>query len=217
MKEIERLPTGAGYHDIVVSLDDTPVKVTLYLPENLQPRNIARGLVMALHYGGEPHGHYGRGLLEQLVVPAWGSAGVVFAAPVTLGGDWKTGANTRMVVTLADRLSADLGLPAAARWLTGYSLGAMGCWHFLTTRPGVFRRILPVAGPVPAEVPDFQTPVHVLHSDADQLFPASDVVTGLETLKAQGNPVTWQVLSGVTHFQLGGYREALSGLQKFLD
>ena len=214
MNSIDPLPTNPGYHDLVMTLEDTRVKVTLHLPDLRESGG--RGLVIALHYGGEPHGHYGRGLLEQLVVPAWRTAGVVFAAPVTLGGDWKTPANTRMVVSLADRLVAELGLDPARRWLTGYSLGAMGCWHFLTARPSVFRAILPIAGPVPSEVPDFQTPVHVLHSEADQLFAASEVIAGLETLSARGNPVAWQVLPGVTHYQLGGYREALSGLQKHL-
>ena len=216
MKEIKRLPTDAGYHDVVVSLDDTEVKVTLHLPDNRPTGQIGRGLVMALHYGGQPHGHYGRGLLEQLVVPAWRAAGMVLAAPVTLGGDWKTPQNSQMVLSLADRLAMALDLDPAMRWLTGYSLGAMGCWHFLTHSPSAFRAILPVAGPVPSELRDFQTPVYVLHSDADQLFPASEVVAGLKTLEARGNPVAWQVLPGVTHYQLGGYREALSELQKHL-
>ena len=214
MTDRMQLPTGAGYHDIEVDLEQVRVKVTLHLPGNAAP--LGRGLVMALHYGGEPSGHYGRGLLEQLVVPAWESAGLVLVAPVTLGGDWKTPANTHMVVELADRIAAALGLDPTARWLTGYSLGAMGCWHFLTAQPNAFRRILPIAGPVPLEVPDFETPVHVLHSDADQLFPASQVVASVEALATRGNPVTLQVLPGITHYQLGGYREALAALQKHL-
>ena len=93
MPNTSPLPSTPGYHDLLVDVDGAPVAVTLHLP--VTPR--AAPLVMALHYGGLPTGHYGRGLLEQLIVPAWQTLNAVFVAPVSQGGDWQSPANSRAV------------------------------------------------------------------------------------------------------------------------
>lgn len=117
-----------------------------------------------------------------------------------------------MVPALVENLRQHWGLDRASCRLTGYSLGAMGCWHFLNTAPDLFGAIVPIAGPIPEVLADFTTPVRVLHSDADELFPAAQVETRARELAARGNPLHWQVLSGVTHYQVGAYRDAVAGL-----
>lgn len=201
------LPTTPGYHDITHEFAGLPTQLSLHLPAGP-----VRGLILVLHYGGAPRGHYGRGLLEQLFVPAWRDTDCAFAAPVTLDSDWRGPHNARMVPALVENLRQHWGLDRASCRLTGYSLGAMGCWHFLNTAPDLFGAVVPIAGPIPEVLADFTTPVRVLHSDADELFPAAQVETRARELAARGNPLHWQVLSGVTHYQVGAYRDAVAGL-----
>ncbi len=202
-------PTTSGYHDITVPLPAGDTRVTLYLPELTDEAS----LVIALHYGGQPVGHYGRGLLEQLIVPAWDGLNAVFVAPVAVGGDWRTPRNYSAVTELAAVMEAHYA--TCRRILVGYSMGAIGCWHFLTNAFNA-HAVVPIAGQVPDTLDVFTTPTYALHSHADQLFPSDAVEAKLQQLRAADRPVEYQILSGVTHFDIGGYTQALRGIHAWL-
>lgn len=85
MDSLTDWPDGAGLHDIVIRGADTrTVPATLVLPPGLPA---GAPIVLCLHYGGTPVGHYGRTLLEHLVAPAWQALGAVMLAPVSVHGD----------------------------------------------------------------------------------------------------------------------------------
>lgn len=204
------LPTLPGYHDLGLSLAGHEVKVTVHVPATSLA---SRPALLALHYGGPPTGHYGRGLLEQLVIPATRDLGMLVAAPVVLDGDWRGAASTDVVLALADALRA---LGDGRCLLVGYSLGALGCWHLLAEAATRFAGVIPIAGAAPTQPADFPTPVWVLHSEADELFPAEPLRATLEALQSRGNPLRWQFLPGLSHYAVGQWREALGAAVRAL-
>lgn len=212
MPNTSPLPSTPGYHDLIVDVDGVPIAVTLHLPAT--PR--AAPLVMALHYGGPPVGYYGRGLLEQLIVPAWQTLNAVFVAPVSQGGEWQSPANSRAVRGLLQQIEAHYATAERARYLVGYSLGAIGCWYFLQQTDLAFAAAVPIAGQIPDSLVTFTTPTHVLHSNGDRLFPSETLQPRLETLRANQCPLAFKVLEGIDHFNVSGYLPALRELLAWL-
>ncbi|MGD9603552.1 MAG: hypothetical protein AB7O21_00920 [Gammaproteobacteria bacterium] len=206
------LPATAGNHDLRarLALDGEPseVPVSLHVPDTPQ----GAPLVIVLHYGGPPVGYYGRGLLEQLVLPAWRDLGAVYAAPVLRGDAWQSLDNKAAVRALVAACHAHYGTDSRSCYLVGYSLGAIGAWHWLAERTHPFSAVVPVAGRVPDDLARFDTPTYALHSTADRLFPSDAVIARCEALRAAGSPLHWRVLDGIDHFNVGGYRHALAAL-----
>ena len=207
-----QLPTAAGLHDVTLALDGLAVKATLQIPP--APRNAP--LVLVLHYGGTPQGFYGRALVENLFAPAWHTLGAVIVAPVSQGGDWTTPSNLDAVLRLLAAIEANYGCERQRRVVAGYSLGAIGSWHLIAQVPDYFSAAVPIAGRAPSALPATQTPCYVLHSHADELFPASEVQLRLTEMAENGREVHSQFLSGVGHFDFGAYREALESIAAWL-
>ncbi len=212
MPNPSQFPATPGYHDLTLEVDGTPVAVTLHLPAILH----GAPLVMVLHYGGAPVGHYGRGLLEQLIVPAWQTLNAIFVAPTSQGGDWQTPSNARAVRCLLAQVAAHYATDPQARYLVGYSLGAIGCWHLLAQAEMTFTAVVPIAGQIPDALMAFSTPTYVLHSHADRLFPSANLQPRLEALRASGCPLEFTVLPDIDHFNISGYRPALRELLAWL-
>ena len=203
-------PEAAGLHDCDLTLDNgEAARFTLSLPT---ARGADTPLVLVLHYGGEPHGFYGRPLIEMLALPAWRSLDAVFIAPVASGGDWTTPRNRAFALDLLAAAEQHYGTSPARRLLVGYSMGAIGTWHLLDHAPDCFAAAVPMAGPAPALAHPLATPVHAVNSNADQLFPVTTTVHALEGLLATGAPVAWTVIEGVDHFAVPRFGEALANL-----
>lgn len=204
-----KFPHGPGFHDLTWPTPNGELlRLTLHLPG--QTANAP--CVLALHYGGPPVGFYGRGLLETLVVPAWEELDAVCVAPVSLGGDWLAPANVAAVLALVVELEATFQTAPTRKIVTGYSLGAAGCWHLAEHRDTRFALVVPMAGAPPNRNANFTAPVHVLHSRADQLFPFAEVEAAVTHLVARGLPVSFHALDGAYHFNVGAFVPALREL-----
>lgn len=203
MNTLSEFPTAPGYHDLNFEIAGHNVRLSVHVPS---PNARSQPALLALHYGGPPHGWYGRPLLEQLVVPAAEGVAGLAVAPVVLDGDWTTPASTAVVLALAHALQARGDGRCV---LLGYSLGAIGCWHLLETAPECFDAVIPMAGRVPSSPPAVKVPVHVLHSSGDELFASGPVVEALQALAAAGCPVSWEILPSVSHYAVGAFREPL--------
>lgn len=207
-------PEATGLHDCNVTIDNgEAARCTLALPEQLLPDT---PLVLVLHYGGEPHGFYGRPLIEMLALPAWRSLDAVFVAPVASGGDWTTPRNRGFALDLLAAVERRYGTSPSRRLLLGYSMGAIGTWHLLDTAPECFAAAVPMAGPAPVLAQPLSTPVHAVNSSADQLFPVAATVGALEVLLGQGAPVAWTLIEGVDHFAVPRFGDALAQLAPWI-
>jgi predicted peptidase len=212
MHPTNALPHISGIHDCELVVDGTPVRVTLHLPENTR----GAPLVLALHYGGQPHGFYGRGLLENLLIPAWEALGAVVVAPVSTGGDWQAADNTQVLAALLPMLESHYHTAAERRIITGYSLGAIGCWIQLAAHPRYFAAAVPIAGRVPESLATVTTPFHALHSRADQLFALGDFESRVHAHAATGGDAALTILDGIDHFDVTAYLTPLRGLVPWL-
>ena len=199
------MPATAGTYDRTATLDDgRTLSYTLSLPA-APPRDGSQMLVLVLHYGGPPSGFYGRPLVEQLMGPALAGLGAIFVAPVSLGGDWTSADNEAAVFGLYDELEHAYATDHTARVITGYSMGAVGTWHFITARPDYFMAALAVSGFKPTPASACRTPVYAIHSTADAIFDAAGLRTMIEAHAAAGCDVQADFIEGVDHFDLAAF------------
>ena len=207
------LPTIAGLHDVMLEIGNANCKATVQVPAD----TTSASLVLILHYGGPPQGFYGRALIDNLFLPAWRHLNAVMIAPVSQGGEWTTPENTAAALNLVAAVEAAYGCDPRRRVVGGYSLGAMGTWHLLAQQPDYFSAAVPIAGRVPSTFKPTTTPCYVLHSNADQLFAASEVTQRLAERVAHGAEICSRFLDGVDHYATGAYLEALGEVSSWLE
>lgn len=207
-------PITPGYHDLTLPLaPDDDARYTLKLPAG----DLAGlPLVLVLHYGGEPTGFYGRPLLEMLVAAAWPELPAIYLAPVAQGGDWRVPRNRDLALRLLEQTARAYGSADGQRLLVGYSMGAIGVWHLLTAAPASFAAAIAMAGPPPPADYVGRVPVHAINSDADRLFPINATREAIAALAAQGAPCELSVIGGIDHFNVPGFKPALTALLPWL-
>lgn len=200
-------PTTPGLHDVETTLaDGRAARYTLSVPATGQG---APPLVLVLHYGGTPTRFYGRPLVEYLFEPALRALSPVLVAPESRNGQWHSEENEAFVMALLDGALAAYGADPARVVVAGYSMGAIGTWHFLEHYPERFSAALPVAG-YPQRELDTTLPVHAYHSESDELFPLGPLAARLDALTAAGKPVTLTTAAVNGHFDVNGYAPALA-------
>ncbi|MSR15115.1 MAG: hypothetical protein EXR86_11245 [Gammaproteobacteria bacterium] len=207
-------PHSSGLHQCELARTGlVNARLSLQLPT--QPRGAP--LVLVLHYGGQPHGYYGEALVGSLVQPAWQALNAVIAAPVSVGGDWQSKDNLALLRSLLPLLEATYETNSQQRVITGYSLGAIGCWHQLVTQENHFSAAVPIAGRIPESLEAITTPFHALHSRTDQLFPLGDFEARVSARAAAGANAALSVVNDVDHFDFLAYLAAMRALVPWLQ
>ncbi len=208
-------PRAPGVHDVEVRLDgNRPARFTLALPD--APGAAPGVLVVVLHYAGQPTRFYGRPLVEDLFAPAWRELGAVFVAPESLGGQWHTEANEAFVMQLVETLQSAYTLDPARTVIAGYSMGAIGTWHFLAHYPARFAAAVPVAG-FPSGALECPAPVRTLATESDEIFDFARLRAAVEAARARGCDIALQAVPARGHYDVGGFRDALATLLPWLQ
>ncbi len=209
-------PTESGIHDIETQA--TPgrgARFTLSIPERTHDQGPAP-LVLVLHYAGEPTRFYGRPLLEGLIEPAFRSLGAYYVAPETLGGQWHMETNEAFVMALVKEMIEAYGIDPDRTVVTGYSMGAIGAWHFITHYPELFSAAVPISG-FPRGDLQCAIPVSTFHAPADELFPITRLESLVADLQASDCPVQLTTVDAQGHFDLNGFSDALKAVPAWLD
>ncbi|MEQ8660705.1 MAG: hypothetical protein RLW62_07805 [Gammaproteobacteria bacterium] len=207
------LPQAPGIHDVErVDDDGRRTRFTLALPAAPAP---APPLLVVLHYAGQPTRFYGRPLLEQLFVPAFGALGAVMVAPESLGGQWTEPANEAWVIGLTDTLVAAYAVDANRVAIGGYSMGAIGSWQLAADYPERFGALLPLAG-LPAGPVEATQPTRVLATPADELFAFERFEALAAECRATGRDVELVAVPAQGHYDVGAFRGALAALAPWL-
>lgn len=210
-----QFPLSAGIHDIEFRhAQGRSARYTLSVPATA-PEDGPRPLVMILHYAGTPTRYYGRPLLEYLFEPALRALAPICIAPEAINGQWHTEDNEALVMALLDAASAAYGVTPARTVIGGYSMGAIGTWHFVEHYPQRFSAALPIAG-FPNRDFDCTLPVHAFHSASDELFPLAALEARVAALAAAGRPITLTTAEVQGHYDVNGYRSALSAAPAWL-
>ena len=210
-----QFPHSAGIHDIEFRPGDgRAARYTLSVPD-AAPADGRRALVMILHYAGTPTRFYGRPLLEYLFEPALRELAPVCIAPEAINGQWHTEENEALVMGLLQGAAEAYGVEPARTVIGGYSMGAIGTWHFIEHYPARFSAALPVAG-YPNRDFDCAVPVHAFHSASDELFPLAPLAARVASLAAAGRPITLSTAEVNGHYDVNGYRGALGAAPRWL-
>lgn len=165
-------------------------------------------LVLALHFGGNPVGA-GRAMLELLIRPALAELGAIIVAPDSIDGAWSGPQNERAVNTLLDAAQRTYSVDPQKIIVTGFSMGGAGAWHWASRFPERFSAAVAVAGRPAGSASAWRVPVFAVHSRNDEVVPIAPAQRRIEELKQLGKNAEMVVLTGVTHYDTGGYVEGL--------
>lgn len=168
-------------------------------------------LVLALHYGGPVVPFFGRGILAGLIQPALQELGAIVVAPDCQHGDWTNPHSESRIVELLEYLQDGYAIDAHKIVITGYSLGGAGTWYVAGRNQDRFAAAIPMAGwpqPDSAQV-EWQIPLYVIHSRADEVVPFEQTEQVVHQLKAKGAAVEFVLLEEVTHFETECFVEPL--------
>lgn len=179
------------------------IAVPRYLRDD-QPRPF----ILALHPGG---GSRGGPFLYQIVEPAMREWDAVIVAPDSPNRRWSEESAEQSVLFLMDDLFGRYPIDATRVLVTGFSMGGAGTWFMATHHPERFSGAIPIAGRPRDNLLERlgSMPVHVIHSHDDELVPIGPAREAANALAKRGTPVTFTELTGVGHFTMGGYVDAL--------
>jgi predicted peptidase len=201
-------PVEPGTHDLSIDTESGTLRYTVHVPQRLtQDGNQA--LILVLHYGGQASGFYGRPLIEQLVLPAFGELNAIIVAPVTMGGDWSNPGNEKAIFALLSTLEVAYSTNPRQRLITGYSMGGMGTWHLIARHTDYFSAAISISGFTAIDPKLCETPIYALHSRADSIFDADKLQSEIDKLVAAGCDAQVDYIEGIDHFDIPAFAPML--------
>ena len=206
------LPNTPGIHDIKLETSVGEVYVTLSVPELAGDEVIP--LVLVLHYAGQPTPHYGRPLIEYLMLPAFEQTKAIFVAPTSLGGDWKQADNRTAIFEMLETLEQEFHTDETRRVVAGYSMGAIGTWHLACENPDYFQAAIPIAG-FPQALPECKTPIYTILSDSDEVFSFQNFEQTKDNSAGLERPLG--VVKGAGHYDITAFTSALKDAVIWLE
>lgn len=224
----DTMPTAAGDYSQTLQLDNgESLGYGLHLPKNADKRK-NMPLVVALHYGwgGEaaPSG-YGFDFMTWMMSPTFKNA--IIIAPSALAQGWHAPKNTDALFELMEDIKETYSINDKRVLLTGYSAGGFGTWAVGADHQDEFSALMPISGapkyfqlPTPppetheeymaalAAMPQISAqwdiPVYVINSHADQNVPINFTVPYINELKVTQPEadITFVTLDDAAHFDV---------------
>jgi predicted peptidase len=195
-----------GVHDeVLAQKGGPPVHYAISIPPDYR-RGTAVPLVLALHFGGDPHGA-GRAMLDILVSPALADLGAIIVAPDSLASGWSTAQNESAVNALLAGVEKAYDIDRKKVIVTGFSMGGAGTWYWAGKYPDRFSAAIPVSGRPTSGT--WRVPVFAVHSRDDRVVPIGPAEERIAELKKQGVNAQIVVVSGIAHFETYKFVSAL--------
>jgi len=168
-------------------------------------------LVLVLHSGGERIPHYGREFMRFLIQPALGNLGAVMIAPDCPSDSWTDPAVEDAVVTLVRQTIDSYEIDRRRVLVVGYSMGGRGTWFMASRHADLFTAAIPMAASSEGAPIDLlgRVPTYVIHSRDDEVVPFGPADRLVKQLQSMGRRVQFDALWNLTHFEMGGYIDAL--------
>ncbi|MFC1570085.1 dienelactone hydrolase family protein [bacterium] len=195
-----------------ITVDNITMHYTKAVHKSYAPDSDPFALILALHYGGEPHNDMGREFLEALILPAYKQLRAVIVAPVVLSsGSWANKESEKLVLALLDKMMDNYNINSNRILVTGFSLGGIGTWYMAARNSDFFTAAIPVSGLPPegifpiSELP----PTYVIHSTTDEIFSFSQVETTVTELQNNKLPVELYIVDTISHYSTSGFIPAL--------
>ncbi|MGP8328770.1 MAG: dienelactone hydrolase family protein [Methanosarcinaceae archaeon] len=193
--------------DYVLDVEGTTWRHTVAVPRTYSEET-AYPLILALHFGGRATDNYGYNFLRTLIEPALGSLSAIMLAPVCREeGGWTTSETEKGIFALLEEMQKKFNIDTSRILITGFSLGAIGTYHFAAKAPHHFAGAIPIAGmPESPDIPLLnQLPLYIIHSRADEIFPVANVEQLATDLKARNVSVELHLVDGISHYSTAGF------------
>jgi len=198
MDEIEIAAEGAG------------MRYALFVPQTYKAQKPAP-LILALHFGGTVTPTYGKDFAEVLILPALSDLEAIIVAPNCPGRGWTDAASEDAVLKLLDRVKQRFTIDPKRVVVTGFSMGAIGTFHFAAKYPELFSAAVAVSGiPDPDDLSLLKdVPFFVIQSADDEVFPIEKARNAFGKMKSQGVNIKTDIIQNISHYRTPEFVPAL--------
>jgi predicted peptidase len=189
--------------------DGSVVRYGLSVPGDYD-RSRPRPLVLALHPGGGGTPFYGAEYLRSVFLPGLRDLAPIMVAPDAPGGSWTDSRAEQAVLGLLTAVADEFAIDRRRILVAGFSLGGGGAWYLSARHPDRFTAAIVMAGRTQEPLASLSTiPTYVIHSRNDEVVPFAQAEERARALERMGRPIRFEAVSGVGHYQMGGYLGAL--------
>ena len=190
--------------------DGSTIRYGLAVPHDYNASS-PRPLVIALHPGGGAGTpYYGDQYMRTIFVPGLRELGAITIAPDVPTRAWTDPQAEQAVVSLIAAVRAEFAIDRQRIMVVGFSLGGSGTWFLSARHPEVFTGAIVMAGRTEEPLANLaKIPTYVIHSRDDQVVPFAQAEQRAGALERMGRPIRFDALTGVGHYEMGGYLTAL--------
>jgi predicted peptidase len=204
-------PTASGLYDLTADVPEVgTVSFGLSVPRGYNP-DTAVPLVVVLHPGGERTRYYGSAFTRVVVEPGLRDLGAVMLALDCPADSWSDPLSEKALLTLIAATMQSYTIDRRRVLVTGFSMGGSGTWFMGSRHPELFTASIPMAagtGSLAAETLATM-PTYVIHSRDDERVPFAPAERNARALERAGKPIRFEALTGLTHFEMVNYVDAL--------
>ena len=169
-----------------------------------------RPLVLALHPGGSGP-YYGDGFLRSIFLPGLRDLAPIMIAPDVPGRAWTEPSAEQAVMALVTAMIDEFAVDRQRILVVGFSLGGAGTWYLSSRHPDRFTAAIVMAGRSEEPLAGLaRIPTYVIHSRNDEVVPFGQAEERVRSLERMGRLVRFDALSGVSHYEMGSYMDALA-------
>ena len=169
-----------------------------------------RPLVLALHPGGSAP-YYGDGFMRSIFLPGLRELAPIMIAPDVPGRSWTEPRAEQAVMALMTAMVDEFAIDTRRILVVGFSMGGAGTWHLSARHPDRFTAAIVMAGRTDQPVATLaRIPTYVIHSRNDEVVPFGQSEDRARALEKLGRPIRFDALSGVSHYEMGSYVDALA-------
>lgn len=170
-----------------------------------------RPLVLVLHPGGGGSAYYGDGFMRSIFLPGLRGMAPIMIAPDVPGRAWTEPRAEQAVMALVAAMIGEFAVDRQRILVAGFSLGGAGTWHLSARHADRFTAAIVMAGRTEEPLAALANiPTYVIHSRDDEVVPFGQAEERARALEKMGRPVKFDVLSGVSHYEMGSYVDALA-------
>lgn len=205
------VPNTPGLHDLVAELPDAGrVTFAISIPPKYDPSK-PTPLVLSLHPGGERTPYYGSAFTRVVVEPGLRELGAIIIAPDCPTDGWTTPVAERAAMMLVEAALESYHIDRRRILVTGFSMGGRGTWFMAARHSDLFTAAIPMAAST-GELTSDQLgtiPTYIIHSRDDEVVPYGPAEKNARELERMKKPVRFAGLSGLRHFEMVNYVDAL--------
>ena len=196
----QELPQEKGIHKR--KLSPSGRRYTIGIPENYAQADKVP-LILALHWAGPVMPYTGEMLLLGLAVPGLYKLGAIIVAPDRTQEDWANPQAEEELLELLDFIQQNYRIDESKVAVLGYSLGGIGAWYLAARHPECFSAGIALSAILPKEamgIP-WETPMYVVHSFQDKVFPVREVEKVIDSMLDEGAPIEFKVIDKAGHYE----------------